>query len=142
MKKQTVSSLKKLVWKDFSKYIRLRDCLETTGTLTKGKCVTCHKVFPFEDLQAGHFIAGRSGENLFDERGCYAQCKVCNVFNHGNLEEYYPFMLKRWGEEVIEELKREKRTPKRWTLPELETEREAIKQCTAYIVEMFGKENA
>jgi hypothetical protein len=132
-KKQSVSSLKKKVWTLFSEYIRLRDCLETTGCLTRGRCVTCGRIFPFKSLQAGHFLAGRGGENLFDERGCHAQCVGDNVFKHGDIENYYPYMLKRYGQDVIDELKQEKRTPKRWTVPDLEKEKESIQKSIDYI---------
>ena len=57
--------LKGQVWDLFSKYVRLRDCLETTGSIKRGKCFTCSKELPFNELQAGHFISGRHNANLF-----------------------------------------------------------------------------
>ena len=53
-----LSYYKNKAWKVFSIYIRTRDCLATTKTAENGKCVTCNRVFPFEELQAGHAIGG------------------------------------------------------------------------------------
>ncbi len=126
MKKPTVKSAKKRAWNAFSRYIRLRDCLETTGWPDVGKCCTCGIEFPFEELEAGHFVAGRSKHILFDERGVHAQCGKCNHKKpfglDGNPLEYYPFMVKKYGQEVVEELKanKHKTDDNRWTIPELQ----------------------
>jgi hypothetical protein len=76
-KKKTLSYWKKKVLgpgEVFSQFIRLRDCLKTTGGLENGFCYTCGRLYPFKSLQAGHWIPGRGGGNVLDERGCHAQC--------------------------------------------------------------------
>jgi len=52
------AKLKKELWPIFSQYIRLRDCLLTTGSIGCGECFTCDNPpqHRFEDLDAGHFI--------------------------------------------------------------------------------------
>lgn len=95
---------KKKAWTEFSRFIRTRDCLNSTGTPDQGRCVTCGNILPFEKLQAGHFVPGRRNAGLFDERGVHAQCYACNVGLHGNWPEYLRFMESEYGQDVIDEL--------------------------------------
>ena len=90
--------------KAFSWYIRLRDAVLTTGTTEAAVCCTCGKAFPVKDLQAGHFISGRTNGILFDERGVHAQCCGCNLYGRGRVVEYRDYMLKRYGQDVIDDL--------------------------------------
>ena len=104
-KQPKISTLKKKVWTLFSTYIRLRDCLKTTGLPDYGKCITCGKTIPRSLLQAGHFIAGRHNANLFSEEGTHAQCYNCNINLHGNTLEYRRQIIKLYGvgyDETIE----------------------------------------
>lgn len=81
----------------FSQYIRTRDCLLTTGTKENGKCVTCGRVYPFKDLQAGHAIGGRCNSILFDEQLVNAQCVSCNLFRYGRQAEYSVWFIEKYG---------------------------------------------
>ncbi len=100
----TITALKKKLWKIFSIYIRMRDCLETTGTTTHGKCCTCRKDYPIGKLQAGHFIPGRSDSILFDPICVHAQCYRCNIKRQGEWLKYFRFMEKKHGREFVLEL--------------------------------------
>lgn len=91
------------VWPIFSKFIRLRDCIATTGTATHGKCITCGRTYPFSKLQAGHFLPGRSDTVLFDEEAVNAQCYRCNVVLAGMWPAYYRAMQGRYGQDWVEE---------------------------------------
>ena len=122
-----IKQLKDKAWKLFSRYIRLRDCLKTTGTLTHGTCITCGKVYQFESLQAGHFIAGRSNAVLFDEQGVFAQCYSCNVGKHGNLLEYRRKIIEMYGEGADELMEKESKKTKKFTIEELEELIEILK---------------
>lgn len=105
--KKKLLSLKKekaKAWKTFSLYIRLRDAIRTTGTKEYALCVTCRRRHPIKELQAGHFIPNRHNSILFDERGCHAQCMGCNVWKKGSPIEYWLFMEKEYGREIIDEL--------------------------------------
>ena len=117
-KKSDYQKAKAAHWKAFSRWIRLRDCLLTTGTIEHGRCVTCGKVLPFEKLQAGHFIPGRSAGILFEEQGVHAQCYGCNVPGRGRLPQYQLFMLKTYGQEVIDDLFDKSRRPHKITVDE------------------------
>jgi hypothetical protein len=106
-KKMTLSKAKAKAWPVFSKFIRTRDALKTTGTLDEALCVTCDRRYSLNKvggLQAGHFVQGRHPSVLFDERNCHAQCYGCNVMKKGNMVKYYKFMLKEYGQKVIDEL--------------------------------------
>lgn len=116
-KKVKVSTTKNKVWIQFSIYIRTR------GANADGMnhCVTCWAIKHWKELQAGHFIAGRLNSNLFDERGCHPQCSLCNVVKAGNGPRYYQFMLKTYGQEVIDELLTKNDQTKKWLPGELES---------------------
>lgn len=118
-KPPTLTKAKEKAWVAFSKYIRLRDCLRTTGTTTHGRCITCQKVYEFKQLHAGHFIPGRNGENLFDERGVHAQCGVCNLWKKGNWANYLDSMRELYGQEIIDELIEQRHEIKKYTVSEL-----------------------
>jgi hypothetical protein len=94
---------KPTVWSNFSKYIRLRDCLATTGTTDYGTCVTCGRRFHYKKLQAGHAIGGRSNSILFDEELVNAQCYMCNMYGNGRGAEYSVWFIKKYGIEKWEE---------------------------------------
>ncbi len=95
------------LWPTFSRYIRIRDCLTTTGTTTYGICCTCGKrkrVSGHGQLQAGHFIPGRTDAILFDEEQVHAQCYRCNMLLQGVWPVYYEYMLEKFGLEAVHEM--------------------------------------
>lgn len=103
---KTLSKAKERAWDMFSKYIRTRDALRTTGTKEEAICITCDRRKSIKDLQAGHFIPGRHNSILFDERGVHAQCYGCNVPLKGNPIKYWRKMEQLHGDEVIADLER------------------------------------
>lgn len=114
-KKPAYQKLKKETWKWCSKYIRLRDMPNGWGY-----CCSCGKGTVKGD--AGHFIGrglGGSSGIYFDERNIHLQCKPCNAFKQGAPVEYRKFMLKRYGQNVIDELELKHRIHN-YTLMELE----------------------
>lgn len=108
MAKSQLAKSKEKAWRAFSKYIRIRDALLTTGTTDYAICCTCGKEYPIAKLQAGHYLPGRTNGILFDERGVHAQCVGCNMFGKGMQAEYHLYMLDKYGAEVCEELARQK----------------------------------
>lgn len=120
MKKKSIKTLKAKVVVAHSRYIRLRDCLETTGSPEWGECVTCGATKSFDELDAGHFIQGRHNANLFSERGCHAQCRTCNRFKNGMMLEYRRQIVEMYGEGADLELEAEAKKIKKFTIPELE----------------------
>ena len=104
-----------------SKYIRLRDALTyckemriDTGQFNNWQdlpcaCCTCGKILTVREADCGHFISRGSGGQsgvYFDERNCHFQCRSCNRFNQGRTLEYNDFMLEKYGQEVVDELRK------------------------------------
>ena len=92
-------------WRAFSRFIRTRDCLDTTRDAEWGVCVTCGNTYHFKDLQAGHYVPGRNNAVLFDEEGVHAQCRGCNTFGGGQPAKYHAYMLGRYGEKTVDRLR-------------------------------------
>lgn len=110
----------KHTWERCSRFIRLRDALEYCAKMgidikqfarpedLPAKCCTCEVVKPWIRMTAGHFISRGSGGLsgvYFDERNSHAQCKQCNAFYQGRALEYQDFMLAKYGQAVIDELR-------------------------------------
>jgi len=103
-KQPSKSTVKGKTWRVFSKYIRLRDALKTTGTMTHVKCISCGKLIPIGSSDAGHFVSRRYNATLFDERNVNTQCRYCNRFLDGNLLEYRRQLIRLCGEGIDTEL--------------------------------------
>ncbi len=88
----------------FSQLVRLRGCLDTTGSLEYGKCFTCGTPVAFERLHCGHFISGRTNSLFFEENNSHIQCEVCNTFKGGNIKRYRQNMMVTYGLEEVERL--------------------------------------
>lgn len=119
-----LSKQKAKTWKAFSAYIRTRDCMEYQKSHPElnepmAPCVTCGRVYPYKQLQAGHFIPGRKNSILFVMDNCHAQCYGCNCGRNGNVINYYPFMLRKYGQERIDELMKLNNTEVKFTVGEL-----------------------
>lgn len=106
------SIAKDRAWKAFSDYIRLRDCIATTGTREYGVCITCNERGdsswkPYKDLQAGHAVGGRGNAVLFHEQIVSIQCGYCNrkppMGLGGDYGNYAIALIKRYGLEQVEE---------------------------------------
>lgn len=110
-----LSTLKKKAWELLSKAIRL-ESRERDGLVS---CVTCGRRKRWKEMQAGHFISGRVNSILFDERGIHPQCSGCNCIHHGRVLEYRDYMLQRYGEAVIDELRANKNIPRTFSADEL-----------------------
>ena len=97
--KRSSNPKKETAWKWFSKYIRLRDAIKTTGDEFFCKCITCGKIYPMNtgEVHAGHAIGGRMNAVLFNEDLVHGQCKYCN--DTGQYEMYKHIMIERYGQE-------------------------------------------
>lgn len=102
-KLKSVSYLKKSLWKAFSKFIRERD---------NYTCFTCGKKAEGAGMHAGHFITGATcpTELYFSEMNVHAQCYHCNINLSGNWVIYEQKMLSKYGEEVVNTLKKSRFT--------------------------------
>lgn len=133
--KRTIKSAKKGAWESFSKYIRLRDSIATTNSTDQCICITCSDIVPtkyikgFNTLQAGHAIAGRGKNILFDEDLVYGQCQACNCIHGGRLSEFAIKMIDKFGKEWFEEKLFISRKPAavKWTIESLDEIRDKYK---------------
>ena len=112
----------------FSRLVRLKGCLKTTGNPHYGICFTCGTVMPLESIQCGHFISGRSNALFFEETNSHIQCNVCNTFKGGNLEVYREKMIDKYGLQEIERLESLRHTVQRISSSEYEEMRAKFKQ--------------
>jgi len=88
-------------WNAYSKYIRVRDCLKTTGLPFVGVCITCERKFHINQLEAGHCFSGRTNVKLFNDKFTNAQCRYCNQVMHGNPKKYRKIMEAKYGKEYV-----------------------------------------
>ena len=123
MAKTERQKAKEKAWSAFSKYIRLRDCIITTDTTYEGICVTCNRLYPFKQTQAGHFIPGRNNAVLFREDMVHLQCAGCNLNpprgKGGNLIKYWPFMENTYGRERVDKMIAEAHQEVIYKIPDL-----------------------
>lgn len=114
-KTPSINSLKKKVWKEFSKYIRLKySCFGMV------RCYTCDTPLSWREAQCGHGLGGRYNSILFDEELCRPQCIRCNIFLGGNYDVFHAKLIKENGIKWFEKKLKQKNTPKQFTIPELE----------------------
>jgi hypothetical protein len=88
-------------WEILSPVIRL----ESADHRGYVQCVTCGIVNYYKDqIHAGHFLAHAGRNRLkWDERNIAPQCAMCN-HNEGSGPQFYQWMEKNRGIEVINEL--------------------------------------
>jgi hypothetical protein len=87
--------LYKRAWFWMSTFVCLRD---------HNICFTCGKC----GNQGGHFIHSSSLD--FDERAIHCQCGQCNIWQSGERGIYHEKMVKKYGQKVVDELKRKAKT--------------------------------
>lgn len=110
--KTSVSKAKLKAWIAFSLWVRL-SVADVDGYV---RCVSCGTKKHYKEMQAGHFIPGRTNAVLFSEDGCHPQCYGCNIGKGGNWPGYFEYMKKMYGIEFIEQLIAESREPVKYTL--------------------------
>lgn len=109
--------LKDKLWKLISEYIRRRDAI-VDGYAS---CVTCGRTEHYKKMQAGHFIPQAQGDAVrFDIRNIHIQCYRCNINLGSNGAEYYPYMVERYGEATVQELRRLSNETIKYTESDLE----------------------
>jgi len=91
-------------WKVFSRYIRLRDALKTTGDTEYARCYTCGRLFHIKEMDAGHWITRNRMPTFMNHRNVNAQCRGCNRFGDGRVVEYQAHLIEEYGSTVLEQL--------------------------------------
>ena len=106
--KKSLSHVKKDTWVLFSKYIRLRDCLKTTGCTSFGLCITCGKRYHLKLLQAGHFISRSYLATRWDTDNVKNQCVGCNIFGGGKPLDFEENLRSELGNKRVDALKKKR----------------------------------
>jgi len=95
----------------FAEFIRLRD----SDPNNMAECISCGKSVPYPngngDLNCGHYYP-RSvvyAKLYFSEQNSHGQCVFCNLHLSGNVAEYRKGLIRRYGEEYVNELEDLKR---------------------------------
>ena len=103
----SLKGLKLKCWRLFSE-LRRRQCADCSGNV---KCVSCRKIFRWNETDAGHFLHGGSGGKgnavSYEERNIHPQCRGCNFFGaRGEASlNYSQFMFKKYGPDILDALK-------------------------------------
>lgn len=92
----------------FSLFIRTRDAQPYEGRAFR--CISCNRVLPIEQADCGHYVNRQHMSLRFSEQNCHAQCRQCNRFDEGNIQEYRRGLIRKIGESrvnLLEALKHE-----------------------------------
>lgn len=102
--KYSVPQLLKKAQIVFNKWIRERD--KDLG------CISCGS---WSNPQAGHYLSqGHHSALRFNEFNVNRQCLRCNSFLHGNLINYRIGLVKKIGEDKVNELETYSKSAHRW----------------------------
>ena len=74
-------------------------------------CVSCEKMEPPEDMDAGHYLSREHKATRWNEMNCWPQCRSCNRFKEGRKDGYALFLEKKYGHGILQELEKQKWTP-------------------------------
>lgn len=96
---KSTAKLKKELDMWFSMFIRIRD---------KGVCITCGDKKFWKYQQNGHYVSRQYLSLRWDEKNCNVQCAGCNVFKHGNMDEYALALQRKYGKDILQRLNKEK----------------------------------
>jgi Bacteriophage Lambda NinG protein len=90
----------------FAMYIRVRDALATTGTLTEFVCCTCGRKLPFSRSQDGHCFQRDRAGTRFEETNNHAQCDTCNGDrkSRGQFFAHKAFIRQKYGQAELDRL--------------------------------------
>ncbi len=103
-KKESITKLEHKLDAVFSKFIRIRDAIKTTGSKDHLICYTCDKYLPVKEGQNMHFCSRRHKILRWDEDNCKWGCVWCNVMLHWNYIVYTRRMQNEYWIDKIDEL--------------------------------------
>ena len=93
--------LKAKLDKEFSLFIRLRDCMPN-GFF---RCISCGQIKPFGQADCGHYFSRTHLATRFDENNCHAECRACTRFRAAHLEGYRENLIAKIGQQYFDLLK-------------------------------------
>lgn len=83
----------------FSLFIRTRDSQPYQGHAFR--CISCNRILPIEQADCGHYVNRAHMSLRFSELNCNAQCRHCNRFREGNLQDYRKGLIEKIGEQKV-----------------------------------------
>lgn len=101
--------------KEFSLFIRLRDCMPN-GFF---RCISCGKIKPFAQADCGHFHSRRHMSVRYDEDNAHAECRSCNRFAADHLIGYERNLIAKIGKMRFDKLAWKASHTMKWTDAEL-----------------------
>lgn len=102
----------------FSLFIRTRDSQSYEGRAFR--CISCGRTLSIEQADCGHYV-NRSHMSLrFSELNCNAQCRHCNRFQEGNIQDYRNGLIQKIGEQKVLLLEAQKNLTNKISTFELE----------------------
>ena len=110
LEKKTIPQLKKLLDKEFSKFIR-HDYSEDGINV---QCITCHAVKPITSMHNGHWIPRNISPTRYHESNCRPQCPSCNTFKAGMPHIFQQNLRTEIGDYAIDQMIEESRQPWKW----------------------------
>ncbi len=111
VKVKKAPDLKVKLDKEFSLFIRLRDAMEN-GFF---KCISCGQIKPFAQADCGHYINRQHMSTRFDEMNCNSQCRKCNRFMEGNIQNYRKGLIAKYGEQRVAILESKQRITQKYS---------------------------
>lgn len=116
---KSAAALQHDLWRIFSKWVRIRDCIKTCESIYFGRCYTCGKTVDFNASEAGHFVSRGCDALCYNEQNVHLQCHHCNNFLKGNEPAYKLALDEEYGEGTWRWLKSRKFEFKQYRAPEL-----------------------
>lgn len=92
-----VSILKKELDRVYSLWIRQK---YSEGGLSE--CVTCGKIKEWRYQHCGHYVSRTCLPLRWDEKNTHVQCVACNLYKEGNKPNYTIYLIKEYGNDVLE----------------------------------------
>lgn len=93
--------LKAKLDKEFSLFIRLRDCMPNGYC----KCISCGQIKKFSMMDAGHYFSRVHTATRWDDNNVHAECSYCNRFKSDHLEAYREHLIAKIGQQKFDLLK-------------------------------------
>jgi Bacteriophage Lambda NinG protein len=89
--------------RDFQKQRRREDAQER-GDGEYVPCISCGKIYHWEDMDGGHFISRRFKSTLLEKVNVHAQCRICNRMMGGKTKEYERAIVRLYGQDTLDNL--------------------------------------
>jgi hypothetical protein len=93
------------------------------------QCVSCGVVKHWKEMQGGHFISRSKTATKITRENVHTQCRRCNAWpDSTTVLSYRDYMIERYGEDFVENLREESGKLKKWTREELNLIKENLKK--------------